>query len=92
MLKPETLAFIRRCAREFDVRSIYLFGSAAKDEEAAGDIDLGVEGIDPSRFFDFYDRLYFGLSKPLDLINLAEDLPVVALIQETGIRIYERTA
>ena len=90
MLKPEALELIKQSAREFDVRAIYLFGSALEDEGSARDIDLAVDGIKPNRFFDFYARLFFGLPKPVDLIDLAKDLPIVGLIRQTGTPIFER--
>lgn len=90
MLKAETLDFIKACAREYDVKAVWLFGSALGDEASARDIDLAVEGIDTKRFYDFYDRLFFGLSKPVDLVDLSEDLPIVPVIRQKGTLIYER--
>jgi predicted nucleotidyltransferase len=90
MLKPETLEYIKGCAREFDVKAVWLFGSALADEASARDIDLAVEGIDSKRFYDFYGRLFFGLAKPVDLVDLSEDLPIVPLIRQKGTLIYER--
>src|SRR5256885_2140213 len=91
MLKAETIDFIRDCARQYGVRAVWLFGSALGDESSAGDIDLAVDGIDSKKFYDFYGRLFFGLSKPVDLIDLSEDLPIASLIRQRGTLIYERT-
>ena len=90
MLTVETLNFIKDCARQYDVKALWLFGSALEDESAAHDIDLAVEGIDEKKFYDFYGRLFFGLSKPVDLVDLSEDLPIASLIRQQGTLIYER--
>ncbi len=90
MLSGKTLDYIKSCAREFDVSAVWLFGSSLGDEATARDIDLAVEGIAPSRFYDFYGRLLFELPKPVDLVDMSEDLPIVPLIRRDGVRIYAR--
>jgi predicted nucleotidyltransferase len=90
MLNAETLNFIKDCAHEYDVEAIWLFGSALGDEASARDIDIAVEGIDSKKFYDFYGRLFFGMSKPVDLVDLSEDPPIASLIRERGTLIYER--
>lgn len=82
MLTSKSLDLITKCAREFDVETVWLFGSSLGDEAGAADIDLAVEGIDPRRFFD--------LPKPVDLVDMSEDLPIISLIRKTGVRIYGR--
>jgi predicted nucleotidyltransferase len=90
MLGTETLEFIKDCARQYDAGSVWLFGSALVDEASARDIDLAVEGLDAGRFDDFYGRLFFGLPKPVDLVDLSEDPPIASLIRQRGTLIYER--
>jgi hypothetical protein len=51
---------------------------------------LAVEGLRPEKFFDFYGRLFFGLPKPVDLVDLAQNPPIAAIVRATGVRIYER--
>ncbi|MFH1371426.1 MAG: nucleotidyltransferase domain-containing protein [Planctomycetota bacterium] len=81
---------IENCAKEFNVRAVWLFGSAAQDETQANDIDLAVEGLPADKFFDFYTKLFFALPKPVDLVDLSQQSPIAAIIREKGIRIYER--
>ena len=81
---------VRAYAKEFDVEAVWLFGSCLQDEERAADIDLAVEGIAPASFLDFYARLYFGLDKPVDLVDMSAEPPIAGIIRETGVRIYER--
>jgi predicted nucleotidyltransferase len=88
MLSPEASQFIRKCAEEFHVRTVWLFGSSLGDENEAHDIDLAVEGLDPDQFFKFYGLLFFGLPKPVDLVDLSENPPLASLIREKGIRVY----
>jgi predicted nucleotidyltransferase len=75
-------------ARQYGVHKVLLFGSSAERQKEARDIDLGVIGIDPRRFFEFYGDLMFSLSKPVDLIDLSKNTKFNALIKREGIPIY----
>ncbi len=75
-------------ARRYGVHKVFLFGSGAEGQKEARDIDLGVIGIDPRRFFKFYGDLMFSLSKPVDLIDLSKDTKFNALVKREGIPIY----
>ena len=59
MISSHLIEAIRACAKDFGVKSVWLFGSALGDEDKATDIDLAVEGLVPEKFFDFYGRLFF---------------------------------
>ena len=60
MISSNLIETVRACAEDFDVKSVWLFGSALEDENKATDIDLPVEGLRPDKFFDFSGRLFFG--------------------------------
>jgi len=90
MISSRLQSVIRSVAEEFGVDAVWLFGTAAADETAARDIDLAVEGLPRERFFDFYDRLYFALPKPVDLVDLSKDPPIASIVRAHGVRIYER--
>jgi len=90
MISSRLQSVIGSAAKEFDVEAVWLFGTARIDEAAARDIDLAVEGLPSERFFDFYDRLYFALPKPVDLVDLSQDPPIAAIVRAQGVRIYER--
>jgi predicted nucleotidyltransferase len=81
---------VRSAGRDFDVEAVWLFGSAVEDEAQARDIDLAVEGLARERYFDFYERLYFELPKPVDLVDLSQDPPIAPIVRAKGVRIYER--
>lgn len=90
MVSEHLIQTVRSCAEEFGVKAVWLFGSALEDESQAVDIDLAVEGLDSAKFFDFYGRLYFELPKPVDLVDLSQDLPISIVVRTKGVRIYER--
>jgi predicted nucleotidyltransferase len=90
MISSDLQHVIRSAAEEFGAETVWLFGSAAEDEAAAADIDLAVEGLPGERFFDFYDRVYFALSKPVDLVDLSGNPPIAAIVRARGVRVYER--
>jgi predicted nucleotidyltransferase len=75
-------------ARRYGVGRVLLFGSAADPIREARDIDLAVEGLAADKFFTFYGDLLFGLSKPVDLIDLAKDTKFNRLVAAEGICLY----
>ena len=90
MVSGHLIETVKACAEDFGVKAVWLFGSALEDESSATDIDLAVEGLAPSRFFDFYGRLFFELPKPVDLVDLEQEPPIAAVVRTRGVRIYER--
>ena len=88
MISKRDKATIVDIARRYDVRQVLLFGSSADPKRQADDIDLAVEGIVPEKFFSFYGELLFGLSKPVDLIDLSTDTKFNRLVYREGIRLY----
>lgn len=78
-------------AKKFNVRELFLFGSCLEKESEANDIDLAVRGISPNVFFDFYGKLLRSLSKPVDVVNLANKSRFTETIEQNGIKIYEQS-
>lgn len=74
-------------ARKYGAKKVLLFGSAAARAEAR-DIDLAVQGIQPSRFFRFYGELIYLLSKPVDVVDLDSDTPFAQMAAEEGVPVY----
>ena len=96
-LRPETQEMLIESAKKYDVKSLWLFGSSLiADEEDAGDIDLGVEGIDRDRAWDMYSELFDAIHehcrKPLDFVEMDEPLSIVHVIRSEGMKIYERAS
>ncbi|RKY54850.1 MAG: hypothetical protein DRP89_04440 [Candidatus Neomarinimicrobiota bacterium] len=88
MITKNEKEIILRCAQEYNVSSIYLFGSSSEEKIEANDIDIGVKGIEPKSFFKFYAELVKKLPKPVDLVDLSKKSLFNKLIEETGVRIY----
>lgn len=88
MISEQDKATIIDIARRYDVEGVLLFGSSTDPNRQADDIDLAVEGIAPEKFFSFYGDLLFGLSKPVDLIDLSNDTKFNRLVYSEGIRLY----
>ncbi|MCF6153775.1 MAG: nucleotidyltransferase domain-containing protein [Candidatus Brocadia sp.] len=79
---------IIRCAKKYNVAYVILFGSSTRKDRGSNDIDIGVKGIKPELFFNFYAELFKNLSKPVDLVDLSKKSLLVELVEETGVKIY----
>ncbi len=87
MLAERDQSIISEYARKYQLKAVVLFGSSLK-EENANDIDLGIKGIEPRLFFDFYWEVYSRLSKPVDIINLDKNNSFNRLVEQEGKLIY----
>ena len=85
--KSDTMAIVS-CAAKFDVSKVLLFGSSAKENTEAADIDLAVAGIRPERFFEFYAELIKDLSRPVDLVDLSHRSLFTEMVEQEGVRLY----
>jgi predicted nucleotidyltransferase len=88
MIPESDINIICHYAKEYGVTAIFLFGSSLRDPRSAHDIDLGVIGIEPGRFFSFYGELLMKLNKPVDLIDLSKPSKFSALVIKRGKKIY----
>ncbi len=88
MLSEQDKQKIKDIAERYAVGRVLLFGSSASSETPPGDIDLAVEGIQPSRFFSFYADLMFALSKPVDLVDLGRKTKFTDIIRREGVLVY----
>ena len=88
MINEREKGIITRCAKKYNVSSIYLFGSSLDIDSEPNDIDLAVEGIRPEIFFKFYGELLRSLSKPVDLVDLSRKSLFNRIIEEKGVKIY----
>ncbi len=88
MLNDHDKEFIINCGKRYQVSSIYLFGSSLEDDKDSNDIDLGVKGIKPDKFFKFYGELMRNLSKPIDIVDLSINSSFNRIIEAKAIKIY----
>ena len=88
MIKENDKEIILKYAKQYNVSTIFLFGSSVDQDLEANDIDIAVKGIDKKLFFKFYAELYKRLSKPVDLIDLSRKSLFNELVEETGVKIY----
>jgi len=91
MISEQDRAIITDISRRYGAREVLLFGSCADPSREANDIDLAVEGVAPELFFSFYGDLLFGLSRPVDLIDLSNNTKFNRLVYREGIRVYGRS-
>jgi predicted nucleotidyltransferase len=71
--------------RELGAREVYVFGSAAMGTiRARSDIDLAVSGLPPDLFFRAMSKAADVLDRPLDLIDLDQDVPFTRYLKEKG--------
>ena len=88
MIPESDLKIICHYAKEYGANAIFLFGSSLCDSSSAHDIDLGVIGIEPAKFFSFYGELLMKLNQPVDLIDLSRPSKFSALVMKRGKKIY----
>ena len=78
-----------RTLRSYGARRVLLFGSYLYTPEAAGDIDLAVQGIPLRRLLDADLALYKLLRRSFDLVSREEDPAFFDLIQAEARVLYE---
>lgn len=92
MISEKDKQIIISWAKTFNVQELLLFGSSIEKGAEAGDIDLAVRGISAKEFFDFYGKLLRYLSKPVDVVNLSRKSSFTEVVEQIGVKIYERSA
>ncbi len=88
MISASHKQIIINAASRYNASAVYLFGSSLRDEAKARDIDLGVLGVPPASFFDFYADLVKALPKSVDLIDLSKPTLFNRLVLRDGVKIY----
>jgi predicted nucleotidyltransferase len=83
------LAKIVGISKEFNAKSVLLFGSCLEDIEFARDIDIAVAGVKPERFFELYGKILGATETEIDLIPLEDTREHIAKrIREKGRLLY----
>lgn len=88
-LKEKDKKIIINYSKKYKVKEVYLFGSAVYGSEP-DDIDLGVSGLAPEKFFSFFVDVSEKISRKLDLFYMdAKDAKRFAeLIRKEGVLLY----
>ena len=87
-LTEKELGEIRSLAQSMGIRSVYVFGSALKDEGEPADIDIAIKGVPRGVLFKFDAKLSRLFSKPVDLVDLDVRNPVTDLIARDAVKIH----
>jgi predicted nucleotidyltransferase len=87
MISEKDKAIILKCAKKYNLSKVILFGSSVEREDA-NDIDIGIKGIKPGRFFDFYGELLLSLSKRIDIVDLNKESSFNKLVEKEGTKLY----
>jgi len=90
MISSDDKSAITELAARYGATRVLLFGSSADPDREGADIDLAVEGVAPEDFFAFYGELLFGLSKPVDLIDLSADSKFSRLVRREAALVHPR--
>lgn len=88
-ITQENIDYAIKLGKEFGVTKILLFGSALEDPRNANDLDLAIDGINPSDFFLYAAKLEDHLFKNVDLVPLESDSPFIEHIKKYGKFIYD---
>jgi uncharacterized protein len=88
MISEEEKSIITDVASKYEVKRVILFGSSLESDTNYNDIDLGVEGVKPGKFFEFYGKLMFALTKPVDIVDLKNDTAFNRLVKRDGVLIF----
>jgi predicted nucleotidyltransferase len=66
-------------------QSIYLFGSLVTGKvHDNSDIDIGIKGLPPEKFFKAYSKLYMNLDNEIDLVDFDYDIQFFSLLERLG--------
>jgi predicted nucleotidyltransferase len=66
-------------------KSVYLFGSMVTGKiHNNSDIDIGIKGLPPEKFFKVYSRLYMNLDNEIHLVDFDYDEQFFSLLERLG--------
>ena len=66
-------------------KTVYLFGSMVTGKiHENSDIDIGIKGLPPEKFFKAYSKLYMNLDNEIDLVDFDYDDQFFSLLERLG--------
>lgn len=81
MISEATLNKISGILKAEGCKEIFLFGSHANENS---DIDIGIRGLDPSKFFSVYARLDNELSEKIDFVDFDDQADFFTFLSGIG--------
>jgi predicted nucleotidyltransferase len=73
------------CLKKYGCESVYLFGSLVTGKiNDNSDIDIGVKGLPPEKFFSVYSYLDFNLDNGFDLVDFDFNSDFFSLLDRLG--------
>ena len=78
-----------KLAKKYGAKRLLLFGSALYDPDNANDLDLGVQGIEGMKFFEFGAILETIINAQVDIVDLNDNNRFVNYITAHGKVIYD---
>jgi len=66
-------------------KTVYLFGSMVTGKiHDNSDIDIGIKGLSPNKFFKVYSKLYMSLDSEIHLVDFDYDYRLFSLLERQG--------
>ena len=66
-------------------KNVFLFGSMVTGKiREDSDIDLGIKGLPPEKFFNVYSKLYINLSSDFHLVDFDYENSFFSLLEKHG--------
>ena len=66
-------------------KTVFLFGSLVTGKiHANSDIDIGIKGLPPEKFFKVYSKLYMNLDNDFHLVDFDGDTDFFSLLEKHG--------
>ena len=66
-------------------KSVFLFGSLITDNiNDSSDIDIGIKGLPPEKFFKVYSKLYMNLNNEFHLVDFDYENDFFSLLEKQG--------
>lgn len=85
MLSEVTLNKISRILKDEGCKEIFLFGSHVTGRaNENSDIDIGIKGLQPSKFFSVFARLDSELEEKIDFVDFDEQISFFNFLNSIG--------
>jgi predicted nucleotidyltransferase len=83
--EKEAVAKAAQLFRDMGATQVFMFGSAVKGQlRPDSDIDMAVSGLPPRVYFSAVNQAWDLLGRPVDLMDLDDDTPLVRYLRASG--------